>query len=784
MRRPLMAVCMCFVIITWLLLSTDNLQHEETIPYNSRVVVAGHVYRKDIKSFYLDSVSIEVQAADQQQNFSFDQNLICDYDTEAPCIGSEVIVEGTFRSFQGATNPGEFDAKEYYASIGVGGRIVDITEWSSGEHYHRLKEALYDINSYFRARLYQVFPQKEASVMAAMLLGDKSELDEEVKSLYQENGIIHILSISGLHISIIGMSLFKTLHKTGCPVWLAAIVGGGVLVLYGMMTGMSVSACRAIGMFLIKMLAEITGRTYDMLTALALCGAIMAGNNPEYLKNAGFLLSYASILGIGVLYPALLPPGKKMGVEVTRLSKLLRKAEESLLASVSITLTTLPIQLWFYYEVPIYSVFLNLLVLPLMSPVMLSGLWTMLVPGFGFVGTVDCVILRGYEWLCKAFEELPYAKWNPGRPEGWMVCIYYGILLGLVWIHAYLQENRPEPRKKHFMEAGSGICRIVTCTVLMLAVLILGINFPGETTVTFLDVGQGDCICVQLKSGEVYLFDCGSTSRSKIGEYVLKPYLKYKGITHIDGVFVSHPDADHCNGIMELLQHGEEWGISIAQLFLSATTADGWQELLEQEGVSRKREIVHTSVGAGDCWKVGENEFYCLHPPRENELSETITDTNAFSQCFYVRFQEGTTLLLTGDAELEGEEALLKELQKLGFHELTLLKVAHHGSRNATGAELLQQTKPKVAVISCGSGNSYGHPHMETLARLEEAGTAVISTMEYGAVTVRMGKGRITIAKAQKESKPPRSSYHSCDRSLQLPLLLRIGAPLFLNQMF
>ena len=232
--------------------------------------------------------------------------------------------------------------------------------------------------------------------MSALLLGDKSELDGDLKELYKRNGVLHILSISSLHITIIGMSIYRLLRRTGLPVWPCALAGSVILVLYGCMTGFSVSACRAIGMYLIKMGAEILGRTYDMLTALGVMGAFMAVQNPFYLQNSGFLLSFSSVLGIGVVYPLLMPQsssgkgresrlwgGKRSGTGAAEpVREFLSGAgrglgnalQQSFYASLSITLATLPVQLRFYYEIPVYSVFLNLFIIPFLKPMMITGL--------------------------------------------------------------------------------------------------------------------------------------------------------------------------------------------------------------------------------------------------------------------------------------------------------------------------------------------------------------------------------------------------------------------------
>ena len=729
------------------------------------VTVTGRVSGKDTKEFIVESVVLvsEAQseslseAADSRQTIPIKEKIICEWEYSLKLrLGSTVMLTGIFEPNSAATNPGEFDAAAYYESLGICGRMTDVTLLEQSSEHSRWREKLYQFRTYFKGRLYNVYPQKEASVLTAMLLGDKEELDSGIRELYKENGIVHILSISGLHITMIGMGIYKLLRRAGVPVWAAAVCGGVILLLYGVMTGMSLSACRAIGMYVIRMAALVAGRTYDMLTALGVIGTVMVWKHPCYLGNAGFLLSFGSILGVGWLYPALQPEEKRFVPERYEERRWKRMWDEwchkmrtgmlqSILAGVSITLFTLPIQLWFYYETPTYSILLNLLVLPFMGTVMFTGLVTMFLPGTGMIGTITCLILKGYEWLCECFHLLPYHTWNPGRPQMWQIVGYYLLLLLLVTIQA----GKKQGKMNHCI-LRQMFCYMHTPFILTAAVVILALRIRTGHTITFLDVGQGDGIVAELSSGEVFLFDCGSSSRKKTGEYVLIPYLKYRGIQHIDAVFVSHPDEDHCNGIEELFALGEEEGITVEQLVLP-WLADTMQEELSsliQAAMEASQEdpVTISYIKAGDSFAVDGASFLCLHPPKAYEGE----DTNACSQCFYAELygnkadagqKDTVSLLLTGDVEGEGEELLLQELRNRSIENVTVLKVAHHGSKNATGKEILEQLTPQVAVISCGKNNSYGHPHEETLERLNEVNSRVIITEEHGAITIQTGKG-------------------------------------------
>lgn len=760
MRRPLFAVCLCLVMFNVLRIVWDTSPggKEGTIASLSltdgeEIFVTGRVYQKDSKYFYLDSVVIQQTAASPQQSIPVKDNFIGEQgdwrEEETPLLGSIVAVRGSFRSFQPASNPGEFDSAAYYRTIKIGGKLSDVEMLSRSDKYSMFKEALYALRKYWEERLYRIFPDKEASIMSTIILGNKAGLDSEIKELYQRNGIVHILSISGLHITMIGMGLYRILRKMEVPPWLAAAVGGGILICYGIMTGMGISAVRAVGMYLIRMLAEMTGRTYDMLTALGVMAALMTTTHPEYLQHSGFLLSFSSVMGIGTLFPALAlekdrgeDDGGRNPISENIFKRVCRKGQkhmkESALAGISITLSTLPVQLWFYYEVPVYSVLLNLLVLPFMSLLLMTGLTAMLVPGLGIAGTADCLILTGYEKLCECFDSLPFHTWNPGRPDWRQAAVYYGILLFVIGSAAE-RKNRGKRKKRPFR----------TMAILAAAVVFLGIRLPRGNTVVFLDVGQGDGICVQTDTGEVYLFDCGSSSRSQVGKYVLKPFLKYYGISRIDAVFLSHSDTDHCNGVMELLLNGREWGITVDTLVLY--DRESLAEMLEELGILWQKndadiseeDICGTAVAyihAGDTWQSGAVSFTCLHPP----AGYGTEGTNAASECFYVDFGDGS-LLLTGDVEGEGEELLLDELKSQGIKDITVLKTAHHGSRNSTSEEFLKQVSPAVSIISCGRNNRYGHPHEELLERMERMGGYIFKTAESGAVSLHFGKNGVEV---------------------------------------
>lgn len=816
MRRPLFVCSFCLVLLMAVRYACLPASTGSRPPDGTDIILTGQVCRKDEISFVIkvresiiqESIiqekiipnstiqksAIQNDAAvlrqdnpseDSLENLTEDltenlaqslagSRLLCEYEaSEELMLDASVALQGKFYAFSPATNPGEFDYARYYHSMGYEGRLKQVKLIGTAAQEPGIREGLYRLRRFWEERLYRIFPEKEASVMAAVLLGDKAGVDADLKALYQKNGIIHILSISGLHITLIGMGLYKILRRAGMPVWCAAAGGAVFLILYGVMTGLGVSACRAIAMYLLRMLAQLLGRTYDMLTAVGVTAVCMVCLHPAWLEHMGFLLSYGSVLGVGILLPALAESGE----EAPRVKRyiqekwkrrlaslcggLWRGLRQSLLAGISITFTTLPIQLWFAYEIPVYSILLNVLVLPFMSVVMAAGLFAMLIPGMGVVGTVDVLILAGYEKLCAWFGRLPHTMWNPGRPEVWQIAVYYLLWAGAVgcaglYGHSGCRGRRgrggtDESGRTGWPGVFAGI-KCVQALLLAAAVWTMGLSGRNGDSVTFLDVGQGDCICVRLSSGEVYLFDCGSSSRSRVGERVLIPFLKYSGIGKIDAVFVSHGDQDHMNGIVELLNLSEQEHIEVGGLVLPGIDRSLWNkefgELLEAaEGTVGQREIPVSVIRAGESWaggRQGEDRFLCLHPSAEGNGA----GGNEGSACYYIELQEGErriSLMLTGDVEGVGEQELLRELQNQGIRDITLLKAAHHGSRNSTKEELLEQISPAFAIISCGRSNRYGHPHPELLQRLAECDTQILQTPQSGAVTLILQPDAVTL---------------------------------------
>ena len=628
-------------------------------------------------------------------------------------IGYKVKVAGSYAPLEEASNPGQFDQKAYYEVRGIGMVLkkAKLTVIEAKENIFFQK--LYELRSFWAQNLEKITGKEEAALLKAMLLGEKSSLKKEQKELYQSGGISHILAISGLHISLVGMLLYRFLRKKKRSYPFSALVSGSCMVVYGFLTGFGVSAKRAVFMFLIYLGAELLGETYDVVSALALSGLLILAEQPLQLFQCGFQLSFLSVGAVALGYPAL---QKRLGWK--------KKAAMSLLSGLSVTLFTLPCTLYWFYEWMPYAVFLNLIVIPLVPVVFLSGAAGMLTGGASvaagmFLAGASAGVLRFFQTLLERTEVLPGSRAIIGQPELWQIALYYVLVGAAVW------GGRCRARKKnqHRIE--------VRIFFIIFALCILCLPFHRPVEVTFLDVGQGDAVFLRTEAGTTCLIDGGSTTVSDVGTYRLLPFLKSRGVSSLDYLFLSHMDADHINGAEELLKD-QFRGIPIRHLCLSALPGDETRERLEKEARLFGTELCY--ISRGTVFREKGAEIRCLSPVKDQKKE----DENENSEVLMVEIS-GLRILFTGDLGEEGEQELLEAGTDL---RAAVLKVGHHGSRFSTGEDFLEAVSPGFAVISCAEDNQYGHPAPETVERLERAGCRIFYTMKSGAVTLYPVNGK------------------------------------------
>lgn len=539
-------------------------------------------------------------------------------------------------------------------------------------------------------------------------------MDQDLRTLYQANGIAHILAISGLHLSFVGLGMYRMLRRLTGSYSVGGVVGIFFLCMYILMIGCTVSAMRALVMFLFRVGADMTGRHYDAPTAFAFAAVVVLLWRPLYLFDGGFWLSFGAVLAILLVLPAFQD-----------------FAFQGIWASVSINLVLLPILLYYFFEFPLYSFLLNLFVIPLMSVLLFlgmagSGIYVVCMPIAKILMKICGVILWIYKKGCNIAIRLPASRIVTGRPQLWQIAVYY-VVLCMVLLLLWKKSNR---------------CKVLAAALLGMAVFVLGFRWgeDGKLMTTILDVGQGDGIFIKGPDGGTYLIDGGSSDVKKIGQYRIEPFLKSQGVSNLDYVIVTHGDSDHMNGIEELIDR-KKIGVTIDTLVLPVQEVWG-EELVALAERAKKEGIRVVVIAPGQEIMEEELTLTCLQPGEAEEGLETGNETSMVMAVSYGEYD----MLLTGDVEGKGEEELTDLLKhKYKNCSWEVLKVAHHGSKNSSSKEFLDVVKPRYAIISAGQKNRYGHPHQETIARLEEAECKIKSTQETGAVMIIIHKNEMYI---------------------------------------
>lgn len=637
--------------------------------------------------------------------------VIAEMETDVIPIGTILIMKGSVAVFRQARNQGNFDEISFYQSQNIDFKLKEVEIKRIYGRENRFLEAFYQLKQKLKNVYANTMSKENSGVVIRMTLGDKSLMNQEINQLYQKVGISHILAISGLHISVIGMSIYKIFRRIFGSYVISGIGAGGIMFAYGCMTGFRPSSTRAIVMFLTMLIASMIGRTYDSLSALSLSAILLLWENTGLLWYAGFLFSYGAVLSV-VLVANI----------VTKSFEQKKKICEALYLGFSIQLITLPLTAYFYFEIALYGMFVNLFVLPCMSVLLGFALMG------GFIGLANLsiakwfffpceVILEFYQRFSAIVQKLPNAALITGQPALWkMIIFYFGIAVLVYWV-------KKRKNVRGFVTIG---------TLLLLFVLY----HPQENgRLYILDVGQGDGIYLRTESGADVFFDGGSSDVSNVGTYRILPFLKYQGVRKIEHWFVSHADKDHISGLSELLESGYE----VERLIFSENIVrdEALEELLLLAEEAGTKVLF---IGYLDCLHLGEAKLQCVFP-----YEEFVTDDkNAASLVIY--YEEGDfTGLFTGDIG-NNEEKWIAEHRGEWFDceknnedsTIDFYKAAHHGSKFSNSLELLQSLKPKITVISSGENNRYGHPHKEAVERIKETGSEIWNTAERGEIIVEI----------------------------------------------
>lgn len=621
-----------------------------------------------------------------------------------------VQVQGVFRAPDGFYNPGQLDPELRAAIAGEGGSLEaegrDCRVLDSGP---RWQDRLFALGENLRGQLRQAMGPADSALLEGMLLGGSGGIAPERLRLFTRCGLSHLLSVSGSHVALLlglfasGAALLRLPRKLG------ALLVALLLVAYGVLCGLRASVCRALLLGLGALWGRVHRKRASSTAFLGLGLLLLLTWQPFWVWDPGFQLSFSAAGGLLLL---------RRPVETKLASWLPLPLARGFSVPLAAQALGLPFLVHHFHMLSLVSLLANVLLVPLLSLCLTLGAAGAALGAVGLeclgrpvlVGASQLLGLSlwGGELLCR----LPGTHWVTGQVPLWVWPLYLLLLLAL------LEQGWFQPGRVHLRRAG------LLASGLALGV-VLGLHHfrPQPFTAYFLDVGQGDCAVVVTPAREVFVFDTGGLGgHYDTGERLLVPFLRWLGTDRVDAVFLSHGHHDHAGGMAGLLR----W-MPVDALYLP--------DEIPSEDVEKALQLVQVKTFSKIVYKMQTNQkigkkesiIQTVEAPKSKEEGGKGNENSAI-----VRVScEGHSILFTGDAPAEVEELAARR----PLHS-DVLKVSHHGSRTSTSEVFLEAVRPQLAVVSAGRRNHFGHPHRETIEKLETHKIPLVRTDQEGTVKI------------------------------------------------
>lgn len=631
-------------------------------------------------------------------------------------IDDTLRVMGTFLLYESQRNPGQFDLQKYYKKQDIYGLILPdkntapVIIKSKGFSTRRLLETVRDG---IRTQCSAYLDTREVGLLTALLIGDRSGLDPEMKWDFQNTGVIHVLAVSGLHVGYILLILTTLTPILKIP-WgydrlfiLAGIWG------FAALTNFTPSVNRACLMAGLYMLAPVFHRPKNPWNILSATSCILLIINPGQLFKVGFLLSFAAVGSILFFYNEINSslPEKLKVKSITK--PVFRYPWALFLVSLSAQIGTIPITILIFHKLPVVALIANVFIVPLVGVLVAGGIlllcfsWLPIVAGW-FANSIWLTTTL-IQSLAKFFSGIPYGVIVLNNFRGFHIILYILLTIGLVSV---LRKNYKVT-----------ILNLLICVNMMIWHWSLSSAYMD---VLFLDVGQGDSAVIRFENGKTMVIDTGYRfRRMDMGKQVVIPVLNYLGVSKIDWLVLSHPHSDHIGGTMSVMSQFPVGTIIDTDIDYGSYTYNQILEYAEEKSIGYK------NIFGGDAMKIDDRTYLqCFHPD-----TGIISDYNINNGSLVFRIVYGeTSFLFAGDAEREAEN----EMAGFGrFLDSDVLKVGHHGSITSSSLDFLNNVSPKVAVISVGEKNKFNHPSDMIISRIQSLGATIFRTDECGAIWFR-----------------------------------------------
>jgi competence protein ComEC len=633
--------------------------------------------------------------------------------------GDLLKIAGRLSLPRGPRNPGGFDDRSYLLSMRAHARLsaraTTVRLIDQGRGFSAYCRILCPIRRGLGALIGRRLEGEPLALVRGLLLGDRSLMERDLRESLARAGVIHIMAVSGLHAGLVALIVLGAARCAGVGGAAAEVLSAAGVWLYCALVGFPASACRAATMIAAFVLCRRLQRPSSPFTPLAAAALALTLARPRWIMTAGFQLSFSAAAGVigfsgllgGARGPAALSRVPGAGYAASLLG-----------ASLGAGAATWPIVAYHFGRAPILFLLGNAVAVPLVGLVLA---WGLAGAALGSVSTALSDWLLAACWAasrlllsaCRAVAAVPWSSATVVAFSPWLVA---GYLVALVASFS--------PRRRVRATA-------VACVLLSSALICAGVprrTARGRLEASFLDVGHGDACVMIAPGGETMLVDAGpATAGWNAGRDVILPFLRSRGVRHLDRVVISHGDGDHWGGLDEISR-----GVAVKEIVLPRGVPLG--ALADLLPALRGRGASVVRAAAGDTLRpLGALECTVLHPSAEFEgrwAGEMGEGLNERSLVLRVRYGE-CVLLATGDIERRAESWLAAHGAPL---KCTVMKVPHHGSDTSSCAAFAAMASPLVAVISCGPPERFNLPKPTVTARYDSLGAAWMLTARDGAV--------------------------------------------------